>query len=110
MCLAMKINVLPGQSIVPTGIILTGRPGDTGVRPSWALDGSFLAFRKVFYPQLLQNGVPRLTVGSISYQLKQLVPEFNTYLTAHAVQNAAGTLTTAQGAELLGARVTSHGV
>ena len=59
-------------------MILTGRPGDTTVRPSWALDGSFLVFRK----------------------LKQLVPEFNAYLNAHAVQNAAGTLTTAQGCAL----------
>lgn len=35
-------SALPGQSIVPTGIILTGRLGDTGIRPTWALDGSFL--------------------------------------------------------------------
>jgi deferrochelatase/peroxidase EfeB len=49
----------------------------------WTLDGSFLVFRK----------------------LKQFVPEFNQYLTANAVQNAAGTLTVQQGAELLGARL-----
>jgi hypothetical protein len=33
------------------------------------------------------------------------VPEFNGYLSANAVQNAAGSLTQAQGAELLGARM-----
>jgi hypothetical protein len=38
-------------------------------------------------------------------KLKQFVPEFDEYLNAHAVQNAAGTLTQAQGAALLGARL-----
>jgi Dyp-type peroxidase family len=76
-------TVLPGQSIIPSGIILTGRLGDTTLRPSWTLDGSFLVFRK----------------------LKQLVPEFNKYLLDHPVQNAAGTLSVEQGAELLGARM-----
>lgn len=75
---------MPGQSVIPTGIILTGRLGDSVLtRPLWALDGSFLVFRK----------------------LRQLVPEFNTYLTTNHVQNAAGTLTAQQGADLLGARM-----
>jgi len=43
---------------VPQGIILLGRDGDKQTRPSWALDGSFLAFR----------------------YLPQLVPEFNAFL------------------------------
>lgn len=53
------------------------------MRPLWALDGSFLVFRK----------------------LKQLVPEFNKFLTDNHLQNAAGTLTVQQGADLLGARM-----
>ena len=36
------LNVLPGQSIVPTGVILTGRFGDFGLRAPWTRDGSFL--------------------------------------------------------------------
>ncbi|KAI0701290.1 hypothetical protein BC835DRAFT_236693 [Cytidiella melzeri] len=74
---------LPGQTLVLPGIILTGRLGDTTFRPSWAKDGSFLAFRK----------------------LKQLVPEFNKYTLDNAIQNSAGTLTVQEGAEFLGARM-----
>ncbi len=39
-----------GQETVRQGIILLGREGDatSGARPSWALDGSFLAFRYLF--------------------------------------------------------------
>lgn len=79
------INWHPCAQLALLGIILTGRLGDTAVRPLWTLDGSFLAFRK----------------------LKQLVPEFNAYLTANALpSNGAGTaLSTADGAALLGARM-----
>lgn len=78
-------GALPGQDVVPNGIILTGREQDPALstRPSWALDGSFLVFRK----------------------LKQLVPEFNAYLKANALQNAEGTLSNKEGADLLGARI-----
>lgn len=76
-------STLKGQSLVPAGIILTGRDGDTVARPDWALDGSFLAFRK----------------------LKQLVPEFKKYLLDNAVQNEQRSLTVQEGAELLGARM-----
>jgi deferrochelatase/peroxidase EfeB len=69
--------------VIPSGIILLNRLGDTTLRPLWTLDGSFMVFRK----------------------LQQLVPEFDHYLQDNAVQNAAGTLTVAQGAELLGARM-----
>jgi hypothetical protein len=37
-----------GQETVRQGIMLLGRDGDTPTRPSWALDGSFLAFRYLF--------------------------------------------------------------
>jgi deferrochelatase/peroxidase EfeB len=42
-------NVLPGQSIIPSGVILANRLGDTATRPSsgWTLDGSFMVFRKL---------------------------------------------------------------
>ncbi|KAI0086049.1 peroxidase [Irpex rosettiformis] len=77
-------DALPGQSVVDPGIILANRTGDpVSSRPSWALDGSFLVFRK----------------------LKQLVPEFNKWTLDNAIQNSAGNLTTEEGATLLGARM-----
>jgi deferrochelatase/peroxidase EfeB len=69
--------------MIPPGVILTGELGDTALRPAWARDGSFLAFRK----------------------LQQLVPEFKKYLSDNAVQNAARTLSREEGADLLGARM-----
>ncbi|KAI0090248.1 peroxidase [Irpex rosettiformis] len=74
----------PGQAVVDPGIILTGRAGDPNTnRPSWALDGSFLVFRK----------------------LKQLVPEFHKWTLDNALQNQAGNLTVQEGALLLGSRM-----
>ena len=69
----------PGQETVDQGITLLGRVGDPTPRPSWALDGSFLAFRYLF----------------------QLVPEFDTFLK----QNPIPGLPPAEGSELLGARL-----
>ncbi|KAH8102235.1 Dyp-type peroxidase [Cristinia sonorae] len=69
----------PGQETVAQGIVLLGREKDTPPRPSWALDGSFLAFRYLF----------------------QLVPEFNDFLR----QNAIPGLSPEDGAEFLGARL-----
>ena len=74
-------NPVPGQTVVPAGVILLGEDGDATSRPSWAIDGSFLAFR----------------------QLKQLVPEYDKFLTDNPI-NAPG-LTPAQGSALLGARL-----
>ncbi|KAH9848438.1 hypothetical protein C2E23DRAFT_739585 [Lenzites betulinus] len=73
----------PGQEAVRQGIILCGRDGDlsSDSRPSWAVDGSFMAFR----------------------YLAQLVPEFDTFLKNNPIQ-AIG-LTPEQGSELLGARL-----
>ncbi|KAF5375783.1 hypothetical protein D9757_008980 [Collybiopsis confluens] len=74
--------VHPGQTIVPPGIILVGEANDTvPTRPSWAQDGSFLAFR----------------------QLKQLVPEFDQFLLDNALSEPNFTLQ--ENAELLGARM-----
>ncbi|KAI0451629.1 hypothetical protein F5B21DRAFT_378645 [Xylaria acuta] len=86
----------PGEKPVRQGVILLGREGDDGLvpggsttpqgvkRPSWALDGSFLVFR----------------------YLRQLVPEFDAFLEAKALQvpfpPAPGDPT---GADLLGARL-----
>ena len=58
-----------------------GREGDPNLtlRPSWAVEGSFMAFR----------------------YLSQLVPEFNGFLTANPVPG----MPPAQGSELLGARL-----
>nr|CDN40127.1 Dye-decolorizing peroxidase [Bjerkandera adusta] len=79
-----ETTVFPGQAVVPPGIILTGRDGDPTTRPSWALDGSFMAFR----------------------HFQQKVPEFNAYTLANAIPaNSAGNLTQQEGAEFLGARM-----
>ncbi|KAJ7636939.1 fungal peroxidase [Roridomyces roridus] len=72
---------LPGQAPVAAGTILLGESGDTGTRPAWAQDGSFLAFR----------------------QLSQLVPEFNKFLTDNPI--VMDGLTPQQGSDLLGARM-----
>ncbi|KAJ7113170.1 fungal peroxidase [Mycena epipterygia] len=74
---------LPGQAVVAPGEILVGETGDSLLtsRPAWAKDGSFLAFR----------------------QLKQLVPEFNKFLTDNPIRAPA--LTAQEGSDLLGARM-----
>lgn len=81
----IDVNPRPGQETVRQGIILLGRDGDgdptINKRPSWALDGSFLAFRF----------------------LSQLVPEFNDFLAQNPIM--APDLTPEQGAEFLGARL-----
>ena len=71
----------PGQEFVLPGVIILGRDGDglESTRPSWAVDGSFLAFRYLF----------------------QLVPEFNTFLKKNPIVGPAPDL----GSELLGARL-----
>ncbi|KAH8094516.1 peroxidase TAP [Cristinia sonorae] len=69
----------PGQKTIRQGIVLLGRNGDPTKRPSWALDGSFLAFRYLF----------------------QLVPEFDDFL----MHNSIPGLTPKEGAEFLGARM-----
>ena len=71
----------PGQETVRQGIILLGRDGDAVTRPSWALDGSFLALRYLF----------------------QLVPEFDTFLRQNPITSAG--LSEERGSELLGARL-----
>ncbi|KAJ7238690.1 fungal peroxidase [Mycena rebaudengoi] len=78
------IAPLPGQAFVKTGSILVGEDGDrlnSTPRPDWAKDGSFLVFR----------------------QLKQLVPEFNKFLTDHPLHIPG--LSPQQGSDLLGARM-----
>ncbi|KAJ7592102.1 fungal peroxidase [Mycena floridula] len=67
--------LFPGPPGIDPGNILLGEAGDGASRPSWAKDGSFLVFR----------------------QLKQLVPEFNSFLK----KNAPSDMTP----ELLGARM-----
>lgn len=76
-------NPNAGQLSVDPGFFLLGETGDASAttRPSWAQDGSFLAFR----------------------QLKQLVPEFDTFLTQNALSEPS--LTAQQNADLLGARM-----
>lgn len=75
------VSPLPGQTPIDPGHVLLNETGDSLTRPAWAKDGSFLAFR----------------------QLKQLVPEFSTFL-ANNPLNVSG-LTPAQGSALLGARM-----
>jgi Dyp-type peroxidase family len=76
-------NEVPGPAPVPNGVILTGRDGDVNTRPSWALDGTFMAFR----------------------YFQQFVPEFNKYLLDNSVQNTNNNLTVQGGADFLGARM-----
>jgi len=76
------VSPMPGQQILDLGTFLLGETGDSVTRPAWAKDGSFLAFR----------------------QLKQLVPEFSTFLTENPI-NETGVLTAEQGSALLGARM-----
>lgn len=75
----------PGEKPVPQGVILLGRDQDPSLakRPSWALDGSILAFR----------------------YLKQLVPEFDAFLEANAFRPLSTSSGDPTGAELLGARL-----
>ncbi|TDL17953.1 Dyp-type peroxidase [Rickenella mellea] len=74
---------LPGQEVVPPGIIVVGADGDPNLasRPAWAANGSFLVYR----------------------QLNQLVPEFDKFLLDNPIQEPG--LPPAQGSELLGARL-----
>jgi deferrochelatase/peroxidase EfeB len=72
----------PGQQVLAPGTFLLGETGDSVTRPSWAKDGSFLAFR----------------------QLKQLVPEFSKFLADNPIV-MPGVLTSEQGSALLGARM-----
>ncbi|KAG8684865.1 hypothetical protein FRC08_013445 [Ceratobasidium sp. 394] len=72
---------LPGQRVLPPGIIVTGKTGDTVHRPDWAVEGSFMAFR----------------------QLNQLVPEFHDFLEKNPIDLPG--LDRKQGSELLGARL-----
>lgn len=67
------------------GTIITGRLGDTGIRPLWTRDGTFMAFRK----------------------LQQKVPEFNKWLLDNAPPRvpSGASLTLQQRADLLGARM-----
>ncbi|KAH7103750.1 DyP-type peroxidase [Auriculariales sp. MPI-PUGE-AT-0066] len=73
--------VFPGQLLISAGVILVGEPGDLVSRPSWAHDGSFLAFR----------------------ELQQFVPEFDKFIAATA-PSVPG-FTSAQAEELFGARM-----
>lgn len=80
----------PADAPVRQGVVLLGREGDNGdpsnttpvERPSWAIDGSFLAFR----------------------YLKQLVPEFDHFLEKNALEVPIGFPPNA-GKDLLGARL-----
>ncbi|KAJ7731164.1 fungal peroxidase [Mycena maculata] len=90
---------LPGQAVVPTGQILVGEPGDQNitVRPSWA--------KVAFYPHPSTDSEQWVKDGSflVFRQLKQLVPEFNKFLTDNPIREPA--LTPQQGSDLLGARM-----
>lgn len=71
---------LPGQIVVPPGVLICGTSGDSVTRPSWAKNGSFLAYR----------------------HLNELVPEFNKFLADNPLNFPD--IPREQGSELLGAR------
>lgn len=84
---------LPGQSIIPDGIILLGRDGDpVNTRPSWAQDGSFLVrdWLSCHHRNASLTTIP--TTLKVFRKLQQFVPEFNAFLTKNALQNAEGML------------------
>lgn len=67
---------LSGQGFIDQGVVFVGRDGDQkkADRPTWALDGSFLAFR------YLQQLVPEFNLGVIS-----VAAQINSPPTANAV-------------------------
>ena len=77
------VSPLPGQQLIPPGVLLMGQPGDirANQRPSWAINGSILVYR----------------------HLDQLVPEFNAFKLKHHLFPLD--LPVEEGAELLGARM-----
>lgn len=40
-------NPLPGQAVLDPGFFLLGEAGDSTSRPTWAKDGSIMAFRQL---------------------------------------------------------------
>ncbi|KAH8834454.1 fungal peroxidase [Flagelloscypha sp. PMI_526] len=76
-------TALPGQKTIQPGQVLLGEDGDFAAagRPTWAKDGSFLAFR----------------------QLKQFVPEFNKFLIDNPT--IVGSMTPEEGSAFTGARM-----
>jgi len=40
-------NPLPGQQLINPGSFLLGEEGDSSTRPSWAKDGTIMAFRQL---------------------------------------------------------------
>ncbi|KAF5380290.1 hypothetical protein D9757_007918 [Collybiopsis confluens] len=74
----------PGSPVVDPGCLLMGRKGDLDKdrRPAWAVDGSFFVFRR----------------------LRQLVPEFNSFLRENGVK-LFPSLTPEDAADKLGARM-----
>ncbi|KAJ6506018.1 dye-decolorizing peroxidase precursor [Mycena vulgaris] len=79
----VKIIVCLSTQVTNPRTFLLGELGDASQdsRPSWAIDGSFLVFRK----------------------LQQFVPEFNKFLTDNPLE--VGVLSPAEGSALLGARM-----
>jgi deferrochelatase/peroxidase EfeB len=72
---------LPGQHVIPPGVLLMGQPGDFTPRPNWAVNGSILVYR----------------------HLDQLVPEFDEFKRKNRLFPFE--LPMEQGADLLGARL-----
>lgn len=77
--LTININYIVSEA----GVILLGQPGDdlAKSRPTWAIDSSFVVFRK----------------------LRQHVPEFNDFVANHPIKDPG--LGHEQGSDLLGARM-----
>ncbi|KAI0070456.1 Dyp-type peroxidase [Panus rudis PR-1116 ss-1] len=76
----LDTSPLPGQESIRQGFLFLGREGDDTTRPSWAIDGSILAFRF----------------------LGQHVPEFNKFLEDNPIPEVVDRK---KGSEFLGARL-----
>ena len=75
------VSPLPGQQVIPPGVLLMGQRGDPVPRPDWAINGSILVYR----------------------HLDQLVPEFDDFKRKNHL--FPFDLPVEEGANLLGARL-----
>lgn len=85
---------LPGQPLIDPGSFLLSEEGDSVSRPTWAKDGSIMAFRQL---QQLVPGKSRLLVLQNGRYLSALA-EFNAFVADQAAENGVSP-------DLLGARI-----
>jgi len=88
-------NPLPGQPIIDPGFFLLGEEGDSASRPTWARDGSIMAFRQL---QQLVPGKWGLLFFGAEWKFLSIFAEFNQFVADQAAENGINLY-------LLGARI-----